>query len=156
MAKFPNSISAEHLLDTHITLEAPQVIGATPLGQRSVFIVTGGTFEGHRLRGTVLPGGGDWLLSFAGGHNELDVRATIKTDDGALIYVRYQGVLHVDPAVAARGASGEDLDPASYYFRVPMRFETGHEKYAWLNTLVCIGYGAFGPGTVSYRVFGIK
>jgi hypothetical protein len=156
MPNFPDAVSAEHLLDTHITLEAPQAIGATPFGQRSVFIVTGGTFEGQRLRGTVLPGGGDWLRSDSDGYNELDVRATIQTDDGALIHVHYNGVLKIDAAVAARVMKGDDVDPASFYFRTTPRFETGHERYAWLNTLVCVAYGSFGPGWVAYRIFAIK
>jgi hypothetical protein len=126
-----------------------------PFGQRSIHPVTGGTFEGPKLRGTVRAGGGDWLLSSAGGHNELDVRATLETDDGALIYLRYGGVLKVDQALVTRIIGGEDVDHASYYFRTQPRFETGHEKYAWLNALVCIGYGSFGPGWVRYRIFGI-
>jgi hypothetical protein len=117
--------------------------------------VTGGTFEGPKLRGTVRAGGGDWLLSHDDGHNELDVRATLETDDGALIYVRYGGVLKVEPAVAANAVAGANVSPASYYFRTQPRFETGSERYKWLNTLVSIGYGAFGPGTVSYRIFAI-
>jgi hypothetical protein len=155
MPNFPDALTTEHLLDLHATLEAPQAIGATPQGQRSVFIVTGGTFEGPKLNGRLLPGGGDWLLAHAT-YNELDVRATIETDDGALIYVHYRGVLQIDPVVAASVMQGEDVDPASFYFRTTPRFETGHEKYAWLNALVCVGYGSFGPGTVSYRIFSIK
>jgi hypothetical protein len=79
----------------------------------------------------------------------------MQTDDGALIYLSYRGVLKVDPAVAERVISGEDVDPASYYFRTTPRFETGHESYTWLNSLVCVAYGAFGPGMVSYRMFAI-
>jgi len=129
-------------------------VGAGPYGVRSIHTVTGGTFEGPKLRGTVHAGGGDWLLTSAS-HNELDVRATLETDDGALLYVTYRGVLKAEPAIMARVIGGEDVSPASYYFRTAPRFETGHGKYAWLNALVCVGYGRFGPGVVGYRIFAI-
>jgi hypothetical protein len=117
--------------------------------------VKGGTFEGPKLRGTVRPGGGDWLLSFDGDYNELDVRASMQTDDGALIYLSYHGVLKVDAATIERVMTGTEVDPATYYFRTTPRFETGAEQYAWLNTLVTVAYGYFGPGKVGYRVFAI-
>jgi hypothetical protein len=145
MPDFPDAVSSEHLVDLHFTLDTPPaIVGAAPLGRRSIHLVKGGTFGGPRLRGTIRPGGGDWLLSYDGGHNELDVRATLETDDGALVYVQYRGVLKVDAA-----------DPANPYFRTQPRFETGHEKYKWLNTIVCVGYGAVAPGGVGYRIFAI-
>lgn len=154
MPKFPDAVMTEHLLDVRFTLEVPAQIGAGPYGARSIHIITGGAFEGPRLRGTVRTGGGDWLLSSTDYH-ELDVRATLETDDGALIYVTYRGALRIDPAIFARVAGGEDVDPTDYYFRTTPRFETGHEKYTWLNSLVGVGYGAVGAGSVAYRIFAI-
>jgi hypothetical protein len=151
---FPDAPVTEHLFDAHITLAPPEVIGPSPYGQRSVHLVTGGTFEGPKLRGTFRTGGGDWLLS-PSSHNELDVRATMETDDGALIYLWYRGVLKVDREIAARVIAGDEVDPASYYFRTSPRFETGSERYAWLNTLVTVGYGYYGAGKVGYRVFAV-
>ena len=155
MPRFPDSLTSERLFDAHIDLETPERHGAAPFGRRSVHIVKGGMFEGPRLNGTFRAGGGDWLLSFAGGYNELDVRASMETADGALIYLSYHGVLKVDDDTIQRVMSGEDVDPASYYFRTTPRFETGDERYGWLNTLVTVGYGCFGPAKVSYRVFAI-
>jgi hypothetical protein len=155
MPGFPDTVTSEHLLDAHITLAAPEPIGAGPYGQRTIYVVTGGTFEGPRLRGAVRTGGGDWLLSSAE-YNELDVRATLETDDGALLYVTYRGALRIEPALLAHIAAGEDVDPAQYYFRTAPRFETGHEKYSWLNSLVCVGYGRPGPSEVRYRIFAIR
>ena len=149
----PEAVSGEHLLDVQMTLALPEGIGAGPYGQRAIYPVTGGTFEGPKLRGNVR-GGGDWLLGSAS-HNELDVRATFVTDDGAFIFVTYRGVLKVDAAVAARVLGGEKVSATEYYFRTAPRFETGHEKYAWLNSTVCIGYGWFGPNVVGYRIFAI-
>lgn len=156
MVTLPDSLTTEHLLDARIQLADPEPVGDTPMGRRSIYIVRGGTFEGPKLRGTVRPGGGDWLLSFAGNYNELDVRGTFETDDGAVIFIHYHGVLVVDPATAARAMTGEPVDPSTYYFRTTPRFETGHEKYAWLNTLVTVGYGWFGRNEVGYRLFAVK
>jgi len=149
------AIAAEHVLDAHIRLAAPERIGAGPFGMRTVFIVEGGTFEGPRLRGEVLPGGGDWLLS-SPGHNELDVRGTMRTDDGALLHLYYRGILRVPDDAGARVMAGEDVDPSTYYFRTAPRFETGSETYGWLNATVCVACGYFGPGRVGYRVFALR
>lgn len=156
MPPFPDALQAEMLFDAHITLAPPEAVGATPFGQRSVFSVTGGTFAGPRLRGTVLPGGGDWFLGLPNGAGELDVRVTFKTDDGALLYLAYHGILDVTPDVAGRVLGGEDVSLAEYYFRTAPRFETGHEAYAWLNKIICVGVGYFGAGKVGYRVFAVK
>jgi hypothetical protein len=154
MHELPDAVSAERLLDAQITLAPPEQIGAGPYGRRSIHVVTGGTFEGPKLRGTVRAGGGDWLLS-SSDYNELDVRGTFQTDDGALLYISYRGVLKVEAALAGRILGGEPVSPSSYYFRTAPRFETGHEKYVWLNSLVCVGYGWFGSGIVGYRIFAI-
>ncbi len=156
MVTLPGSLTTERLLDAHIQLADPEPVGDTPMGRRSIYIVKGGTFEGPKLRGTVRPGGGDWLLSFADNYNELDVRGTFETDDGAIIFIHYHGVLVVDPATAARVFAGEPVEPSAYYFRTTPRFETGHQKYAWLNTLVTVGYGWFGRNEVGYRIFAVK
>ncbi|HET6615869.1 MAG TPA: DUF3237 domain-containing protein [Dehalococcoidia bacterium] len=155
MPDFPESLDLEHLFDADIDLAPGERIGATPFGHRSTIIVTGGTIEGPRLRGTMRPGGGDWLLT-SGTHNELDVRATIETHDGALIHLWYRGVLKAEPDVMRRVLSGEDVSTREYYFRTTPRFETGDERYAWLNDMVCVAYGWFGPGKVGYRVFGVR
>ena len=152
----PDSLAAELLLDVRFELAAPQAFGATPFGNRSTHIITGGSFEGPQLRGKALAGGGDWLLTLANGAGELDVRATLETYDGALIHMTYRGILDASPEVIARVFAGEDVDPADYYFRTAPRFETGAEKYDWLNKLVCVGVGQFGVQKVAYRVFAIN
>jgi hypothetical protein len=153
--RFPDTVTAEHLCDVHVTLAPPENIGQGPYGHRSLHVVTGGTFDGPRLTGAVRPHGGDWLLTFPdGGYSELDVRATLETHDGALLYLSYHGVLRVDPGVAARVMAGQGSD-GDYYFRTTPRFETGHPAYAWLNSLVTVAYGRFGPQQVAYRIFAI-
>jgi hypothetical protein len=87
---------------------------------------------------------------------EQDVRLTLRTNDGAFIYVRYSGMRHGSPEVMARLAKGENVDASEYYFRVAPIFETGAERYAWLNKILAIGVGERLPqNTIRYTVFEI-
>lgn len=127
-----------------IRLQVPEVVdlGDTPLGRRRIAVVAGGTFEGERLKGTVLGApAGDWLLQRVDGTTALDVRLTLRTDDGELIYMAYRGLRHGPPEVMARLAAGESVDPKTYYFRVAPTFETASTKYDWLNRILAIGIG---------------
>ena len=134
----------------------PRDIGTTPRGMRRYFPAIGGSFAGPRLRGEVLPDGGDWLLLRPDGVLEQEVRMTRKTDDGAFISVRYTGMRHGPPEVMARLAQGEPVDPSAYYFRVAPQFETGAERYAWLNTILAVGVGErLPPNKVQYSIFEI-
>ena len=155
MPQFPDALTAGHLFDIHIDLEPAQRVGQTPGGARNIVLVKGGTVAGPKVNGTVLPGGGDWVVTRADGVGELDVRLTIQTGDGALIYMQYRGILDAKPEVFRRVYGGEDVQLSEYYFRTTPRFETSAEAYAWLNSIVCVGVGSLGPNTVDYRVFGI-
>jgi len=113
-----------------------------------------GTISGDRLRGQILHGsGGDWLLLRADGAGQLDVRITVKTDDAALIYMRYEGIVAGDALPRVLG--GEAVPPADYYFRTTPYFETSSEKYAWLNKIVAVGVGQvdLSKGWVGYKVY---
>ncbi len=146
----------EHLYDMHVDLDAPQVIGAAPAGHRQIFIVKGGTVEGPRIKGTVLPGGGDWALMRTDGAIQLDVRATMKTDDGALVYAAYSGLIILPPDVLGRIMGGEDVPLAEYYFYTNPMFQTAAESYAWLNQTIAVGRGKVVPGGVEYRVWTVS
>ena len=101
----------------------------------------------------MLASGGDWLLVGSDGVGRLDVRATVETHDGARIYVQYPGVLVFNEAVAAAMAGGGETQFADTYFMTTPRFETGDERYAWLNAIVAIGQGRMLPSAVEYQVF---
>jgi hypothetical protein len=131
----------------------PQMLGKTPLGERRIVVVTGGRFEGPRLRGTVEPGGTDWILLRPDGALQLDVRLSLKTDDGALIGMSYRGYRHGPPAVIDRLNRGETVDPTEYYFRTAPLFETSAPRYDWLNRIVSIAIGHRLPQGPVYRVF---
>src|SRR5580700_5826445 len=122
------------LMILRVIVATPRSIGAVPHGTRRTVPITGGDFDGPRLRGSVLPGGSaHWLLLRPDGVLELDLRATLRTDDGALVSMRSFGLRHGPPDVMEALARGEAVDPAAYYFRTTPRFETSHPKYAFLN-----------------------
>jgi hypothetical protein len=149
-------LASRPLFTIRIHLHPMQQLGATPLGRRRVVPVSGGSFEGERLRGTVLPhAGSDWLLERSDGSFQQDARFTLETDDGALIGMSYRGVRNSTPEVAARLARGEDVPAADYYLRTAPFFETAAERYAWLNGIVSVGVGQRIAGGVIYDVFEI-
>src|SRR5256714_7771235 len=130
------------LMILRVMVATPQSIGAVPHGTRRTVPITGGGFEGPRLRGSVLPGGStDWLLLRADGVLELDLRATLRTEDGALISMRSFGLRHGPPEVMEAIARAEAVDPATYYFRTTPRFETAQPSYAFLNRLITVSSG---------------
>jgi len=136
------------LMTMQVILGVPQKIGAVPLGTRVTAPIASGDFEGPRLRGRVLPGGGDWTLLRPDGVLQLDLRVTLETHDGALLHMASFGLRHGPPDVIAALARGEMVDPASYYFRTTLRLEAAQPKYAFLNRLLAVASGdrrAAGP-----------
>ena len=121
----------ELLLDVDPQLDA---------GHTSIAPVTGGSFSGARLQGTVHNGGADWITQVSG-HSSLDVRITLETEDGAIIYMTYKGVV-------ARGDSG-------LYWRVTPVFNTASDEYDWLNHRVFVGKSKQVEGKVAYDIFEI-
>src|ERR1700736_1360106 len=105
-------MNSRPLMTVRIARGPPQKLGALPRGTRSLIPVTRRHFEGPRLRGKVLSGGGDWLLLRDDGVLELDLRVTLETDDHALIHMTFQGLRHGPPDVIAALGRGEVIDPA--------------------------------------------
>ncbi len=149
-------MNLQPLLRAEITLAPPQELGDAPLGRRRIIPITGGTFRGERLAGRVLPGGADWQVIRHDGVAELDARYTLETEDKALIYVRNFGYRHGPADVIRRLAAGEPVDPSLYYMRTTPRFETGAERYRWLNRLICVATGARRSAAVELEVFEVK
>ena len=151
-----DDIRTTPLFDIVVDLNPRLNIGGGPFGQRILFGAAGGSFEGPRLRGEVVAGGGDWALFRADGAMALDVRLTLRTHDDALVHMTYGG-RWVTPselrADMSDPAKRYRVDPARYYFRINPLFETGSEQYAWLNDIVCIGSGYLVEGGIAYKVF---
>lgn len=149
-------LESRHLFTISMTLPPFLDLGDTPLGNRRVFTVSGGQFNGERLRGDVLPqASSDLLLGRADGSFQQDARLLLRTDDGALILMTYRGVRHASPEVNARIARGERVLPSDYYLRTAPFFETSSPRYAWLNGIVAVGVGERQPDRVIYDVYEI-
>lgn len=147
----------EHIISYRATLRQPlEAIGETPAGLRINAYVTGGEATGPRIRGRVLPVGGDWLTVRPDGIGVLDVRATLETHDGALIYVEYSGVMELGADGYVRALRG-DL-PARAPIHAAPRFLTAHPSYLWLNRLQCVNVGAvdLATSTVSYDTYAVR
>jgi hypothetical protein len=112
-------------------------MGPAPLGERRVVYIHGGSFAGPQLRGEVL-GGADWQIARSDGVLELDARYAIREAGGGVVQVLSQGYRHGPAEAMARLARGEDVDPAEYFFRTTMRFETGSPDLAWLNKTIAV------------------
>ncbi len=119
-----------------------------------IFEVDRASVEGPRIKGEVVPPRGDWIRVMPNGNWRLDVRFTIRTDDGAHIYCSYTGLLRMDEGLADRIAAGENIPGDEMYFRSTPYFETTSDKYAWMNDIVAVGrMAAFGGGRARYEVF---
>lgn len=135
----PAALKSEFLLD--MILETGG-LGSGPVGSKNIVAVTGGTFEGPKLKGTILGPGADWVTTVNPTLRVLDVRTIFVTDDSQRIYVTYRGVISTP--------QGQPM-----YWRTTPVFETSSEKYAWLNGIVAVGVPFTVPNRVSYRVFQI-
>ena len=115
----------EFALQLKVTLGQAFSIENTQHGRRTIIPITGGTFEGPGIKGTIISGGADYQLANAQGRTELEAIYCIKTDDGVYIHVRNRGII----------ASGKDADgKPTFYFRAAPQFEApADSKYGWLN-----------------------
>jgi hypothetical protein len=136
------------------TLGEPLDLGDTAQGRRRVVALTGGTFEGPDIRGTLVPGASaDWQIVLADGTALADLRYTLETDTGSLLYVQGRGIRHGSTEVLARLARGEHVDAAEYTFRVTAQIETGDPELSWLNKGVFVCVGGRQPGGVIYETY---
>jgi hypothetical protein len=148
-------LGTEFLFRLTGTIAAPLEIGVTPAGTRRVVPITEGKFEGPRLRGTLIPGGTDHMLVRPDGVLLPDVRVTLVTDDGDLILMTYGGFRYGPPEVMHRLERREPVEASEYYFRIAPRFETGSDKYGWLNRILAVGTGHRLPAGPIYDVYEI-
>jgi len=143
-------LRSEFLMQLEAFLDPPQELGA-----RRIFMMSGGTFAGPRLRGEIMAGG-DWVLLRADGVAELDIRMTLRSAGGQLVYASCRGLFDVAPEIRTRIARGEDVDPGEYYFRTALVFETAAEELRWLNRLLAAGVGKRTAAGMVTDVFAIR
>ncbi len=136
-----DALPVRHLFTITANTAGNTMLQGAPQGNRLLVTVTGGSFEGPELRGTVESGGGDWVTMRADGSLKLDVRITLRTHDGAAILMTYNGI---------------GVNPGSgYSLRTAPLFETGDARYAWLNNVQAVAHGAPGHGNVKYDVYAL-
>jgi muconolactone delta-isomerase len=135
-------------------LGPPLDLGGSAQGHRRIVPLTGGTFTGPELSGKLLAGASaDWQRILPDGTALADLRYTLQTDDGALLYVRSRGVRHGRPDILARLGRGEDVDASEYTFRTSTRIETAVADLDWLNKGVFISVGGRQPAGVIYETY---
>ena len=136
------------------TVGEPLEFGDIAQGRRRIVPLTGGTFNGPELNGTLIPGvSADWQLVLPDGTALADIRYTLQTNDGDLLYVQSSGVRHGRPEVLARLARGENVDATEYTFRTSTRIETAAPALDWLNKGIFISVGGRQPGAVIYETY---
>jgi Protein of unknown function (DUF3237) len=139
------------------TLGEPVDLGETDHGRRRIVPLTGGTFAGPAINGKLLPGASaDWQTVLADGTALGDIRYTLRTDGGDVLYVQSRGVRHGSPEVLARLARGEDVDASEYTFRTSTQIETTAVGLDWLNKGVFVSVGGRQPGGVIYETYLVR
>ena len=134
----PEAPKLEFALQLKVTLGEVFSIENMQHGRRTVIPITGGTFEGPGIKGTIINGGADYQLANADGRTELEAIYCIKTDDGVYIHVRNRGIIY--------GGKDADGNP-SFYFRAAPQFEAPADgKYGWLNNALFVCAPTFSPG----------
>jgi muconolactone delta-isomerase len=136
------------------TVGSPLDLGDTAHGHRRIVPLTGGTFTGPELNGNLIPGASaDWQTVLPDGTALGDVRYTLQTEAGDLLYVQSRGVRHGSAEVLARLGRGEDVDPSDYTFRTSAQIETAAPELDWLNKGVFISVGGRHAGGVIYETY---
>ena len=141
-AAAPPAPGFEYLGTVQVQTGTRTVVDNGPQGTRTIVQILGGRFEGPRLKASVQVPAGDWITNRADGSYKLDVRLTLKTDDGALILVTYNGIGQTTSA----GAS----------LRAAPLFETGDSRYTWLTKLQAVAVGERVGTDVKYNVYALK
>jgi hypothetical protein len=146
----------DHIMSYNATLSAPEIIGEVPEGIRVNFYVTGGEITGPKVFGKLRPVGADWLTLRRDGVAVLDVKATAETNDGALLYITYAGIIDLGPNGYQEFLNGA-IPPSGTSIRICPTVTTSHPSYLWLNRLHCVGVGqAFlERSEVAYDVYAV-
>jgi hypothetical protein len=148
----------EYMARFTVDLVAPVwELGVTSaLGRRRIIPITGGSFAGPLLSGEILNNGADWQILTADGTAIIDTRYILKLNDGSLAYLQTRGYRHGPADVMAELGKGAKVDPAKYYFRVYLQFETSSSFYSWLNCTLAVGYAMRLRKAVVYDAYAIR
>ena len=158
MGKYGFEYEMEYVTSYIATLSEPEVIGPVAEGLRLNVYVTGGTVDGPKMKGKILPVGADWLTIRTDGVGVLDVRATVLTDDGALVYIYYKGVMDLGPDGYKNFLEGAPPPPEGIVLRTNPWFQTVHPDYLWMTRglFVEVGKAYLDRGEVCYDIYHVK
>lgn len=145
----------EHIFSYNLKLNPPEIIGPVPEGIRANVYTAEGTVSG-KVQGKLRPVGGDWVTIRPDGIGITDVRGTIETADGALIYITYTGVMDLGEDGYQKFLQGQL--PATAQIRNAPRLQTAHPNYLWLNRVQCIGIAEINFTTfeASFDVYALR
>ena len=141
MTAFPAPPALLPMTQIRCEVDALVSLGAAPAGERRYVPLGGGTARGPELNGELVAGGVDWQLARADGVLEIAAHYVIRTEDGALVEVRSDGLRHGPAEVMQRLARGEAVPREAYFFRTLMRFTTGAPSWAHLNKVMAVAVG---------------
>ena len=147
----PTPPGLEFAFEVRAEVADPTVVGQVPGGLRRIIDILGGTVQGPRLNGRIVPGGADWQLIREDGFTEVDARYTLETDAGHLIYVSNLGIRHAPPEIMRRLNAGEEVDQADIYFRAVPKFEAEAPELEWLMRSIFVATGERYPNGVIIR-----
>jgi muconolactone delta-isomerase len=143
-----------HVYRLEATLGPPLDLGEGPHGRRRIVPLTGGTFTGGELRGKLLAGASaDWQTVLPDGTALGDIRYTLQTESGELLYVQSRSVRHGSAEVLARLARGEEVDAGEYTFRASTQIESAARRLDWLNKGVFTSVGGRRADGVTYETY---
>jgi hypothetical protein len=152
-ARLPDPVLT-HVYRLEATLAPPLDLGETAHGHRRIVALTGGTVTGSEINGRLLPGGSaDWQIVLPDGTALGDIRYTLQTDSGDLLYVQSRGVRYGPAEVLARLGRGEDVDATEYTFRTATQIETAAPDLDWLNRGIFIGVAGRQATGVIYETY---
>ena len=149
-------LGTQPIFQIHAELAAITNLGRTTDRERRIIDILGGTGTGTKLNGRILPGGADWQIIRNDGAADIQARYTIESEAGARILVSSDGLRHGPPAVMERLARGDNVDPALYYFRTVMRFETADPSVDWLNRILALARGQREARAVRLDVYEVE
>jgi hypothetical protein len=150
-----HTLQHKHLMTLSLDVASDRAanIGVVARGRRTIVPIMGGRFSGTQLSGTVMPGGADWVILRSDGVMEIDVRITLETHSGALIYLTYTGFFSGAHDAMKKLAKGEVLHDSDFNLTVTARAECSDEGLAWLNTATIVGVGTQSGFNPTYDFF---
>ena len=154
--RFPTEPFLEHVFTAQVQVDPPLMLGEAGGRARRIVPIGRGVVEGPRLKGEIIPGGGDWQAIRSNGVTEVLARYVIRAEDGTMISVVNAGIRRASEPVIRRLLAGERVDPELVYFRAAPTFEVGEGPHAWLTENLFISAGVRRPDSVEIRFYLVR